>query len=137
MGFLLNEIHSNTGRAEIVLLIFPKANEEFDFPELLTASLNLPRKCLDDKPSKPHPDFPLTANGKGQRSKKIRGKVHYFGSWANPNGVLLRYLEVKDDLLAGSQPKPKEGFYYSRPCKLLPNSEGAVARFTRNRCENL
>ncbi|MBP87004.1 MAG: hypothetical protein CMJ64_09865 [Planctomycetaceae bacterium] len=58
-------------------------------------------KLTRKKPSKPHPDFPLTANGNGQWSKKIRGKVYYFGPWAEHQAALDRYLNVKDDLLAG------------------------------------
>ena len=37
------------------------------------------RKKRRRKPAKPCRDFPLTANGNGPWSKKIRGKVHYFG----------------------------------------------------------
>ncbi len=68
------------------------------------------RRRRGDKPRKPHPDFPLTANGNGQWSKKIRGKVYYFGRWVDPDGALKRYLEVKDDLLAGRRPRPQDGF---------------------------
>ena len=68
------------------------------------------RKRRGDKPAKPHRDYPLTVNGNGQWSKKIRGKVHYFGPWADPDAALERYLEVKDDLLAGRRPRPRDGF---------------------------
>ena len=61
----------------------------------------MPGTSARKKPCKPHPNFPLTANGNGQWSKKIKGKVYYFGSWADPDAALKRYLEVKDDLLAG------------------------------------
>ncbi|MBA4105672.1 MAG: hypothetical protein C0485_07920 [Pirellula sp.] len=59
------------------------------------------------KPSKPRPDFPLTANGNGQWSKKIRGKVHYFGAWADPQAAYESYLEKRDYLQAGLAP-PQE-----------------------------
>lgn len=40
-----------------------------------------------EKPAKPYPGFPLTANGNGQWSKKIRGKVFYFGPWVDPDAA--------------------------------------------------
>jgi len=73
-------------------------------------SSKIQRKRRGDKPAKPHRDYPLTANGNGQWSKKIRGKVYYFGPWADPDAALKRYLEVKDDLLAGRRPRPRDGF---------------------------
>jgi hypothetical protein len=29
------------------------------------------------------------------------GRLHYFGKWDDPNAALGKYLEQKDDLLAG------------------------------------
>ncbi|MCO8124492.1 site-specific integrase [Stieleria sp. TO1_6] len=61
------------------------------------------------KPKKPHADFPLTPNGCGQWSKKIKGKVYYFGAWDDPDAALRRYLAEKDSLLAGVQPTKANG----------------------------
>ena len=61
------------------------------------------------KPKKPkkRKGFPLTANGNGQWSKKIKGKVHYFGPWADPDGALKRYNEAAPGLATG-RPRTRE-----------------------------
>src|SRR5215831_9152488 len=57
------------------------------------------------KPSKPYPDFPLTPHPAGVWCKKLRGQLHYFGPWDDPDAALKKYLEEKDDLHAGRAPR--------------------------------
>jgi integrase len=57
------------------------------------------------KPQKPYPSFCLTAHNNGQWCKKIRGKVHFFGVWADPQAALDQYRRVAADLHAGKQPQ--------------------------------
>ncbi len=54
------------------------------------------------KPRKPRPDFPLLPHAAGVWAKKIRGRIHYFGKWADHQVALEKYLAEKDDLQGGS-----------------------------------
>jgi len=59
----------------------------------------------DGRPGKPHKDYPLYAHHNGQWAKKVRGTTRFFGPWADPQGALDKWLEQKDDLLAGREPR--------------------------------
>lgn len=60
-----------------------------------------------EKPDKPRPDFPLYPHGNRQWAKKVRGKRHFFGTWDDPDAALQKWLDEKDDLLAGRTPRTK------------------------------
>jgi len=59
---------------------------------------------------KPRPDFPLFPHATSRWAKKVRGRLVYFGTTRDdPDGerALTRWLEQRDELLAGRTPRPK------------------------------
>lgn len=61
------------------------------------------RRMLDRK----FPNFPLTIHPSGQFSKKLKGRVYYFGVHADPAAALDRFNAEWPYIIAGKQP-PKE-----------------------------
>lgn len=69
------------------------------------------------KPAKPRPDFPLFAHANGQWAKKIKGKLHYFGPWDDPQGAENVYLSR----LHSTQATPVKVAAPKRPGKPYPD----------------
>ncbi len=63
-------------------------------------------KTVSRKPPKPYDDFPLFAHATGQWAKKVRGRMLYFGPWADWQGALAKWQTQRDDLMAGRKPRP-------------------------------
>ena len=67
----------------------------------------MPQSTTQKKPRKPTRDFPLFPHAAGVWAKKVRGRLHYFGPWSDPEAALRRWMEQRDDLLAGRTPRPR------------------------------
>jgi integrase len=57
------------------------------------------------RPSKPNAEYPLFPHATGQWAKKIRGRMHYFGLWSDPDAALKKYEAEKEALYAGRTPR--------------------------------
>lgn len=68
------------------------------------SATNSTRKPDRSKPAKPRPDFPLFAHATGRWAKKVRGRMHYFGPWEDPEGAEALWERQKVDLLRGLTP---------------------------------
>ncbi len=61
------------------------------------------------KPKKPYAEFPLFPHANGLWSKKIKGRLYYFGKWDDADAALKKFLEERDDLYAGRKPRRSSG----------------------------
>jgi integrase len=64
-------------------------------------------KAITGKPEKPYPEFPLFAHATKRWAKKIKGRLHYFGPWANWQAALEDYQYKVDYLQQGRTPPPR------------------------------
>lgn len=60
------------------------------------------------KPAKPYPEFPLYAHATKRWAKKIRGRTHFFGPWADWQAALERFQYEIDYLRQGKTPPPRD-----------------------------
>lgn len=74
------------------------------------------------KPAKPA-DFPLFPHDCGQWARKVRGKLYYFGVWADPKAALAKWVSEKDDLLAGRVRSNSSGLTIMDLCNKFLNSK--------------
>ncbi len=69
------------------------------------------KNSTPSRPTRKAPkDFPLTRHPRGYWCKKVKGKLHYFGKIVgdeNGQAALAKWLDAKDDLLAGRKPRSK------------------------------
>jgi integrase len=62
-------------------------------------------RATREKPAKPYEDFPLFPHANGLWAKKIKGRLYYFGVWADPDAALQKFVNQRDDLYAGRAPR--------------------------------
>ncbi len=63
-------------------------------------------KRKSEKPEKPYPGFPLYSHATKRWAKRIRGKIHYFGPWNNPEAALEKFNHEWPYLSEGRTPPP-------------------------------
>ena len=71
-------------------------------------SKQVTKKTAADKPKKPYPGFPLTPHPTGRWCKKVRGRLHYFGSLDDPQAALAEWNRQAPDLMEGRLPRPAD-----------------------------
>src|SRR5262249_17316553 len=75
------------------------------------------------------PRVPLFPHAAGVWAKRIRGKLHYFGPWSDPDGALAKYLEQKDALHAGRKPRrDTDGLTVKELANHFPNAKNQLVQ---------
>ncbi len=92
--------------------------------ELKKSGVEISLRQIMDKPQKPYEDFPLFPHATKRWAKKIRGQLHYFGSWAAGWEAALReYERVREYLYTGRQrPIPTDGVTVADVCSAFMQS---------------
>src|SRR5262249_35337731 len=99
-----------------------------EYHDFLAGKARPARAADPNKPAKPSPDFPLFAHASGQWAKKIRGQLHYFGVWDDPDAALDKYLAEKDALHAGKKPRANpDAFTVKEAVNVFLNHKRAMA----------
>jgi len=100
-GVVLNSCQGNRSMTESNSTA-PPANRKS--PGIATTPARVKAK---QKPNKPYDGFALFAHPNGQWAKKIKGRIYYFGGWADPDAAIKKYIDNKDNLHAGLGWKPE------------------------------
>ena len=85
-------------------------------------------KKTRQKPDKPRKDFPLSPANNGQWCKKVRGTIHYFGVWGDPDAAETEYLRVREYLQAGRLPPATtvDGIRMNDLCNRFLNAKRSI-----------